>query len=518
VSGPASAPPSSRVGPGGPRFLVVGCGGIGGIVAAHLFEQGHDVTALTRNVDIADAIENNGFVVRGDSSPGTVRGHAVRSLAKGTAPFDFILLCTQPPQVEDAARDVLGFLGPRGAMVCFQNGLCEERIARVVGTERTLGAIVAWGASMVEPGVYDRTSAGGFAIGRLDGAPDDRLEPLSRALEAIGPVTVTSNLAGARWSKLAINCCISSLGTVGGDRLGALMRKRHVRRLGLEIMSEVVDVARAQGVRLEKVSGTLDLDWIALTADERVAAGSAGLVAKHALLLAVGARYRRLRSSMLSAIERGRPPAVDFLNGEVATRGRELGVATPINAAIRDEVLAIAAGRSRSSHATLRDFFDRTRKLVEPGANLVSDLPAPVVAPAVVAAAPMAPLGPVGEPSGRDVVAAAFAAAKSDMPPPLVATPAVPAPAAPEVEMLPAPARLPVPPGGDLGGVAFSPLDSPPPDATIEAAPIEVVAAAPETTAEAAPLPSALDEKPASVPDDGDSAAGKVGRTLDQGS
>jgi 2-dehydropantoate 2-reductase len=510
VSGPASAPPSSRVGPGGPRFLVVGCGGIGGIVAAHLFEQGHDVTALTRNADIAHAIEHNGFVVRGDSSPGTVRGRAERSLPKGTAPFDFILLCTQPPQVEDAAREVLGFLAPRGAMVCFQNGLCEERIARIAGADRTLGAIVAWGASMVEPGVYDRTSAGGFAIGRLDGAVDDRLEPLSRALEAIGPVTVTSNLAGARWSKLAINCCISSLGTVGGDRLGALMRKRHVRRLGLEIMTEVVDVARAQGIRLEKVSGTLDLDWIALTAEERVAAGSAGLVAKHALLLAVGARYRRLRSSMLSAIERGRPPAVDFLNGEVATRGRDLGVATPINAAIRDEVLAIAAGRARSSHANLRAFFERTRKLVEPGANLVSELPAPVVAAPIVApaggAAPaMPPLAADGEPSGRDVVAAVFAAAKSDQPPPPLVAPVVspPPPAA-------------VPTGGDLGGVAFSPLDPPPPEATIEAAPIEVVAAAPETTAEAAPLASALEEKPVKVPDDGETAT--PGRTLDQGS
>ncbi len=487
MSGPASGPPpssapaSSRVGPGGPRFLVVGCGGIGGIVAAHLFEQGHDVTALTRNPQIADAIENNGFVVRGDSSPGTVRGHAVRSLAKGTRPFDFILLCTQPPQVEEAARDALGFLAERGAMVCFQNGLCEERVAKIAGTERTLGAIVAWGASMVEPGVYDRTSGGGFAIGRLDGAADDRLDALSRALEAIGPVTVTSNLAGARWSKLAINCCISSIGTVGGDRLGALMRKRHVRRLGLEIMTEVVDVARAQGVRLEKVSGTLDLDWIALTADERVAAGSAGLVAKHALLLAVGARYRRLRSSMLSAIERGRPPAVDFLNGEVATRGRELGVPTPINAAIRDEVRAIAAGKAKSSHDGLRMFFDRTRKLVEPGARVVADAFAaavPAAAPAAVASpAPAAPSPPTG-----------------------ILAPVAPV-AISEAALLPittesAPLDLAPP----AGAPAAAPHDGTRPWPGLDTDPGKSELAA--STAEAAPLPSVLDEAPARVPDD----------------
>ena len=96
------------------------------------------------------------------------------------------------------------------------------------------------------------------------------------------------------------------------------MRKRYVRRFALEVMTETVAVARAEQVRLEKVAGTLDLDWIALTqSEQRARLGSAGLFAKHALLLAVGTRYRRLRSSMLNAIERGRPPAIDFLNGFV---------------------------------------------------------------------------------------------------------------------------------------------------------------------------------------------------------
>lgn len=342
-------------------MLVVGCGGIGGIVAAHLFEQGHDVTALTTNPIIADAINAGGLRVRGDNGVGAVRATAVREIKAGTAPFDYVLLATQPPQVEEAARSAAPFLAPNGAMVCFQNGLCEDRLAPIVGPDRVLGAIVAWGASMIEPGVYDRTSSGGFTIGRMDGAADPRLDELSLVLEPIGPTTVTSNLAGARWSKLAINCAISSLGTVGGDRLGALLRHRFVRRLALEIMTETVEVARALGLRLEKVSGTLDLDWIALTESEKVAAGSAGLVAKHALLLAVGARYRRLRSSMLSAIERGRTPAVDFLNGEVVTRGASLGIPTIVNASVRDEVWSLAKGRSQPSLDLLRKLYESTR-------------------------------------------------------------------------------------------------------------------------------------------------------------
>src|SRR5262245_50378418 len=85
-----------------PRILIVGCGGIGGIIAAHLFEQGHDITAFTTNPIIADAVNVHGFRLRGAGGPATVRGRAICELPGGARPFDFILLATQPPQVEEA--------------------------------------------------------------------------------------------------------------------------------------------------------------------------------------------------------------------------------------------------------------------------------------------------------------------------------------------------------------------------------------------------------------------------------
>src|SRR5262249_61617032 len=112
-------------------------------------------------------------------------------------------------------------------------------------------------------------------------------------------------------------------------------------------------VARAEGVALEKVAGTLDLDWVALSAADRAAAASVSLTTKHMLLLAVGLRYRKLRSSMLAAIERKRTPAIDFLNGEIVARGARHGIATPVNARIVETVWAIAKGTQRSSRDTL---------------------------------------------------------------------------------------------------------------------------------------------------------------------
>jgi 2-dehydropantoate 2-reductase len=347
-----------------PKILLMGCGGIGGIIAAKLFEHGHDLLAVTHNPAIAAAVNRRGLVVRAEDHEQVIPGRAVETLPADAGPFDFIFLATQPPQIEDAARAALPSLAPNGTMVCFQNGLCEQRVAAIAGAQQTLGAIVAWGGSMLEPGVYERTSAGGFVIGRLDGAADPRLDTLRAVLEPVGPVEITENLRGARWSKLAINCAISSLGTIGGDRLGALIRYRFVRRLALEVMTEVVAVARARDVRLEKISGTIDLDWVALSDAERALSGSATLMAKHALLLAVGAKFRRLRSSMLQAIERGREPAVDYLNGEVVWRAEELGIPVPLNARIVDMIHAIARGDLRPGVPLLRRLYAESRNEV----------------------------------------------------------------------------------------------------------------------------------------------------------
>jgi len=345
----------------------MGCGGIGGTLGAALAKTGQEFTAVTHNTAIADAINARGFEIVRDGERHQVPGQAFADIPSNAGQFDFVFLATQPPQVDGATQAAAPYLAPHGAMVCFQNGLCEQRVAETIGGEHTLGAIVAWGASMLAPGVYERTSAGGFVIGRLDGdVSDPRLAALSSTLSVVGPVAVTDNLAGSRWSKLAINCAISSLGCIGGDRLGALLRHRFVRRLGLEVMSEAVAVARASGIRLEKVSGTIDLDWVALTEADVASPGSPSLLAKHALLLAVGAKFRRLRSSMLAAIERGREPAVDYLNGEVVTRGIQHGIPTPINARVRTVIHAIARGECRPSFELLEQLYRDSRDDVGP--------------------------------------------------------------------------------------------------------------------------------------------------------
>jgi 2-dehydropantoate 2-reductase len=343
----------------GPRILVMGCGGIGGTVAAHIAELGADVHVVSRNTATASAVQRNGFRLVGEGGRRTVPGRIYSEVPPGE--FDLVLFATQPTDVEGAARQALPHLAPHGHAVILQNGLCESRVADLLGDpSRVIGGIVAWGATMPEPGVFDKTSSGGFVLGGMGGGEAAGLDLVEGLLASIGPIQRTDNLLGARWSKLALNCAVSTLGTLNGSTLGRVVRVRHARRLALEIITEVVAVAKAAGVRLEKVSGTLDLDWIALT-DAEIESGSMALAAKHAMLLAVGLRYRRLRSSMLRAIEAGKSPAIDFLNGEVVRHGTRHEVPVPLNALVCDRVWAISRGEVEAGPALVARLYDETR-------------------------------------------------------------------------------------------------------------------------------------------------------------
>jgi 2-dehydropantoate 2-reductase len=58
----------------------------------------------------------------------------------------------------------------------------------------------------------------------------------------------------------------------------------------------------------------------------------------------VGHKYRRLKSSLLQSLERGRPTEIDYLNGYICAKGRELGIHTPLNDAVVAMIKEIEAG------------------------------------------------------------------------------------------------------------------------------------------------------------------------------
>jgi 2-dehydropantoate 2-reductase len=248
---------------------------------------------------------------------------------------------------------VAGRLAPEGYAVTLQNGIVEDRVAEVLGRECVVGALVGWGATMEAPGVYHMTSRGEVIVGELDGSLTPRIQRIKATLDAATPTTISTNIYGVLWSKLAINCAITTLGAITGQLLGTMLRRASLRRLSLAIISEVVDVATALGITLEPVGGTLDLQRLYLAPERRARGLAPGLLVKHVLILAVGLKFRRLKSSMLQSLERGRRPEVDVMNGMVVERGKEAGVATPVNRALTEMIHEIEQGKRRIEPANL---------------------------------------------------------------------------------------------------------------------------------------------------------------------
>ena len=114
-----------------PRFLIVGLGALGSVVAHGLAMAGFDVTALVRRSDVARVVTTSGLR---ELRTGTLAKPRVFADKLDSAQsFDFVVLATQPTDVEVVVEGLSDVLARGPQVVCLQNGLCEERVATKVG-------------------------------------------------------------------------------------------------------------------------------------------------------------------------------------------------------------------------------------------------------------------------------------------------------------------------------------------------------------------------------------------------
>ena len=73
----------------------------------------------------------------------------------------------------------------------------------------------------------------------------------------------------------------------------------------------------------------------------------------------MGFKYRRLKSSSLQSLSRGKPTEVDYFNGYIAKKGQELRVPTPVNSRIVQMIKEIEAGERK---ITPDNFYDERLK------------------------------------------------------------------------------------------------------------------------------------------------------------
>ncbi len=289
------------------RIGVIGLGAIGGITAQRLLNAGLDLgLAAGRHAkEIADKFPN---------------ARVAATLPDGE-PYRLILLCVRSTEIERALTPAVPQLRADGAVVCLQNGFPEERVARLVGPRRVLGAVIGWSATMIEPGDYQLTGGGSFTLGGDSPSFEHARHVLSQAF----PVNITRNLAGARWSKLAMNCAMSTLGAVSGLSLGELAGRRDVRSLALEIISEVVEAAKGRGIRMEPIAGIRPDQLVRLPR----------LLAHAVIWMAARGRPKQ-KTGMIALLRERRPVGIDDLNALIDA---------PLNRALTLQVREIEAGK-----------------------------------------------------------------------------------------------------------------------------------------------------------------------------
>ncbi len=337
-----------------PRIVVIGAGAIGGVTAGFMAKSGHNVTIITKYPDLAEKIREEGLLITGVKGTHNVKMKAYPRISDLKGQVDIVFLATKATDLEEAAMQILPFIHKNSLVVSMQNGICEYKLAEIVGVERTVGCVVGWGATMVEPGHLEMTSSGRFWIGYIHKqSADNGLETIKSLLETVVPVTITPNIISELYSKLIINSAITSMGAITGLYLGEMLASGKIRRIFIEIMREALEVADSMGLQVPAYEGKLD--YYKLVS----AKGLWGNLYRYALLRVVGFKYRKLKSSSLQSLERGKPTEIDYLNGFIVRKAKEFGLSTPVNEKIVEMIKEIEQGKRKISPENVEEIHSQ---------------------------------------------------------------------------------------------------------------------------------------------------------------
>ena len=290
------------------KVAVLGPGALGCLMAALFREAGADVSLVDYRPERVARLRLRGIQVH------TLEGgHRVIKVPVGLAPevgpCDLTIVAVKAYQTETAAQALPGLMSQGGMALTLQNGLGNlESIARTVGPERLLAGVGLLGVTAQDEGRIIYAGRGVIYIGAPAGSQVSAIEVAAvvdffrRAGLSCQP---REDIEAVLWEKLVIN--------VGINPLTALLRVPNGVLLELPEAWEVAVAAAVEAQAVAQAAG------LSLSGDPA------------ARLRQVCTATAANRSSMLQDILAGRPTEIEALNAQVATRGRALGLPTPVN-------------------------------------------------------------------------------------------------------------------------------------------------------------------------------------------
>ncbi|EKE82863.1 ketopantoate reductase family protein [Idiomarina xiamenensis] len=134
--------------------------------------------------------------------------------------------------------------------------------------------------------------------------------------EAIAPLQGVDDIEQIRWQKLLINCAINALTVVADCVNGELLKAPYQATLHA-LLSEACDIAAQHGYHFDVEQSLQQTQQV---------------------LSQTAANSSSMRQDVLAA----RPTEIDYLNGFITKRGRQLGIVTPVNERLWQQVSAIS--------------------------------------------------------------------------------------------------------------------------------------------------------------------------------
>ena len=332
------------------RIAIYGAGSLGTILGAYISKAGVEIELINRNKAHIEALQTKGAHVTGTVE--FTQPVLAYTPDQMNGVYDVIFLMTKQQHNPEVVTMLKEYLAADGALVTFQNGLPEIKIAEILGEERVLGCTVAWGATLQEPGVCELTSAPdalSFSLGAISPTKNKHFDKVKEVLEHMGTVDVEENVIGTRWSKLLINAAFSGMSTVLGCTFGEAAGPRASRKVVQALIKECIDVCAKGGIRIEPVQGK-DIVKL-LDYHNPLKKALAYMIIPIAIR-----KHAKLKASMLQDIEKGKLTEVDAINGAVCDYGRKIGFPTPANDKVVEIIHKIEKGEFKPSFDNLKFF------------------------------------------------------------------------------------------------------------------------------------------------------------------
>ena len=332
------------------NIVVVGGGAIGGITAGLLTRKGENVIVLDADREHVDRM-NKGLEVTGFQEftvpvkamlPAEFAGDSYLGWA------DIVLVAVKGLHTEKALSSILASVSEAAPVVSMQNGINEETIARIAGAERTIGCSITWGGTNKGPGQLIQTTEGGFIIGQWPTGKSKIVDEAAVLLSKAFSTEVSDNIIGDRWTKLLITASLTGVGTTAGLTYGGVISNDTALKVALTVITETYDVGKAAGVEFADLMG--------VSPSIVLVRNKADFTNATKLMEFAFAKHGATKPSMWQDIEKGRKTEVDFINGYVVRKGKEVGVRTPANELVTSVIKQIEDGKKSPGLENLKEF------------------------------------------------------------------------------------------------------------------------------------------------------------------